>query len=210
MILIGALHVGLDANEDVALAVLIEQQAVFGNAARDGRAQRAVGALAVGARAPDGVDVRRGTGFGERADLAEVRHIGGDVGGAVVAEYRAERTVGIVRADHVSNVFRIRGVGAGAGKVAGAEARVERRRHAAARAGLDQLLGKPEVAVLIAQGHMRPLDRHHALCVKALADADLDLHGIGCALAIFALQHGFLFIVENHVFPSCFLLDGHS
>lgn len=75
--------------------------------------------------------------------------------------------------------------------------------------GLDQLLGKPEVAVLIAQGHMRPLDRHHALCVKALADADLDLHGIGCALAIFALQHGFLFIVENHVFPSCFLLDGH-
>ena len=82
--------------------------------------------------------------------------------------------------------------------MAGAEARVERRRHAAARAGLDQLLGKPEVAVLIAQGHMRPLDRHHALCVKALADADLDLHGIGGAFAVLAVQHGLLFVSQDH------------
>ena len=74
---------------------------------------------------------------------------------------------------------------------------------------LDQLFGKPQVAGLIAQGNVRTLDGHHALGVEAFADADLDLHGIGCALAIFALQHGFLFIVENHVFPSCFLLDGH-
>lgn len=71
--------------------------------------------------------------------------------------------------------------------------------------GLDQLFSKPEVAVLIAQGYVCSLDGHHALCLKALSNADLNLHGIGSTFTILAIKHGFLFIVENHLFPSCFL-----
>ena len=66
------------------------------------------------------------------------------------------------------------------------------------RTCLNQLFGKPQVTVLIAQSNVRPLDRHHALCVEALADTDLDLHGVCRTLAILAVKHGFLFVVENH------------
>ena len=89
-------------------------------------------------------------------------------------------------------------MGAGAGEVTGAEAGVDRRGHAAVRAGLDQLFGKPQVAGLIAQGNVRTLDGHHALGVEAFADADLDLHGIGGAFAVLAVQHGLLFVSQDH------------
>ena len=87
-------------------------------------------------------------------------------------------------------------------EVTGAEAGVDRRGHAAVRAGLDQLFGKPQVAVLVAQGHVGPLDGHHTLGVKRLAQGKLDLHGVGRALAQVAVQHGLLFIVQDHVVSS--------
>ena len=205
MVFIVALHVGFHADKDVALAVFIEQQTVFGHAAGDGGAQCAVGALAVGARAPDGVDIRRGARFGESADLAEVRHVRRDVRRAVIAQHRAERAVGIVRAQHVGDVLGVRRMGAGAGEVTGAEAGVDRRGHAAVRADLDQLFGKPQVAGLIAQGNVRTLDGHHALGVEAFADADLDLHGIGGAFAVLAVQHGLLFVSQDHDYTFSFI-----
>ena len=79
--------------------------------------------------------------------------------------------------------------------MAQAEAGVDGRRHAALGAGLDQLFRKPQVAGLVAQGNVGPLNGDHAGRVKALADADLDLHGVGSALTVLAIQHGLLFIV---------------
>ena len=46
---------------------------------------------------------------------------------------------------------------------------------------------------------MGPGNGNHPGGVKALADAHLDLHGVGGAFAVLAVQHGLLFIVENHI-----------
>ena len=202
VVLIGGLHVGFHPDQDVALAVLVQQQAILGHIAGDGGAQGAVGALAVGPGAPHGVHIGGGAGLGEGAHLAEVGHVGGDVGGAVVREHRAQGPIGVVRADHVGDVLRVGGVAAGAGEVAGAEAGVHGGGHLAVGARLHQLLGKPQVAVLVAQGHVGPLDGHHTLGVKRLAQGKLDLHGVGRALAQVAVQHGLLFIVQDHVVSS--------
>ena len=80
-----------------------------------------------------------------------------------------------------------------------AEAGVHRGGHPALRPGLEHLLGKPQVAGLVAQGHVGPGDGYHAGGVERLTQGKLDLHGVGRAIAEFAIQHGLLIVVENHV-----------
>ena len=199
MVLIVGLHVGLHVDHDVALPVLVQQQAVLGHAAGDGGAQGAVGALPVGPGAPHGVHIGGGAGLGEGADLAEVGDVGGDVGGAVIGQHRPQAAVGRVGAAHVVGVLLADGVGAGPGEIAQAEAGVDGGVNPAAGPRIVHLLGKPQIARLVAQGDVGPGDGDHAGGVEGLPQGKLDLHGIGGALSVLAIHHGLLFVSELHV-----------
>jgi hypothetical protein len=66
-------------------------------------------------------------------------------------------------------------------------------------AQVHHFFGKPEIRLLVAQGHVRIGDGDHPFGLKAFPYADLDLQGELGTLPEFSVQHFLFFPVQDHV-----------
>ena len=188
------LHLRVHADGDVGEAILAQKHPVFGRVACHGSAEGAGRALAVRARAENGVGVNRGVRLGKGDDLAIRRDVIGKIRRAAVRQTRAEAAVDTLGLSHVFDG----GISQPRTKIVDGIAGVDSRRDSAGSPRVQELARKPDVGLLRTEGYVRAADGNQALRIKALAHADLDPHRHGLAPAERAVQHFLLVIREFH------------
>ena len=178
-------------NQNLTLAVLVQQVAVIRNYAGHRCAKGTLCCLTVGSCTVYGIHKRGAAGLRERADLAEPRHILLQIRRAVISHDRTQRIV--CRMGSLDDCLILRLQFGDAAELLPVERGIDGGENPARRTASHQLFRKPEVCLLIAQRHMGSGYGHHIRRIVCLPDCHLYFH---CKLYTgtkFAVQHCLFF-----------------